>query len=54
MRLCIRKQTPLENRALDLWSILAFVNPGYLGSRARFVERYARPDSPPHLRRQCK
>ena len=28
--------TPLENRALDLWSIMSFLNPGYLGSRARF------------------
>ena len=27
--------TPLENRALDLWSIVSFVNPGYLGTRAR-------------------
>jgi superfamily II DNA or RNA helicase len=43
--------TPLENRALDLWSILAFVQPGHLGSRRRFVERYDRADSPPHARR---
>ncbi|HTQ48595.1 MAG TPA: SNF2-related protein, partial [Polyangiaceae bacterium] len=43
--------TPLENRALDLWSILAFVNPGGLGPRGRFVQRYDRPDAPPHLRR---
>jgi superfamily II DNA or RNA helicase len=43
--------TPLENRALDLWSILAIVNPGWLGSRGRFVTRYDRPDAPPHLRR---
>jgi len=43
--------TPLENRALDLWSILAFVNRGWLGPRQRFVQRYDRPDAPPHLRR---
>ena len=43
--------TPLENRALDLWSILAFANPGQLGPRGRFVERYDRPDSPPYVRR---
>ncbi len=42
--------TPLENRALDLWSIMSFVNPGYLGSRARFSERYDHPDAPPHAR----
>ena len=28
--------TPIENRLLDLWSILAFAVPGVLGSRARF------------------
>ncbi len=43
--------TPLENRALDLWSLMQFVNPGYLGTRASFVARYDRPDAPPHLRR---
>jgi SNF2 family DNA or RNA helicase len=42
--------TPLENRALDLWSIVSFVNPGYLGSRAQFSARYDRPDAPPHAR----
>jgi SNF2 family DNA or RNA helicase len=43
--------TPIENRALDLWSIMQFVNPGYLGRRAQFVARYDRPDVPPHARR---
>ncbi|GJM22815.1 MAG: hypothetical protein DHS20C15_27300 [Planctomycetota bacterium] len=42
--------TPLENRALDLWSIQAFLNPGYLGPRAQFVRRYDRADAPPHAR----
>jgi SNF2 family DNA or RNA helicase len=43
--------TPLENRALDLWSIMAFVNPGYLGTRASFERRFDRPDAPAHARR---
>jgi SNF2 family DNA or RNA helicase len=32
--------TPLENRLLDLWSILDFVQPGYLGNQQQFVEVY--------------
>jgi hypothetical protein len=32
--------TPLENRLLDLWSIVDFVQPGYLGSQQRFLEIY--------------
>lgn len=35
--------TPVENRVLDLWSQLHFLNPGFLGSREDFDERYARP-----------
>ena len=42
--------TPLENRALDLWSIVNFVNPGYLGTRAKFERSFDRPDPPPHVR----
>jgi superfamily II DNA or RNA helicase len=42
--------TPLENRALDLWSIMAFVNPGYLGGRAAFARRVDQPDVPEHVR----
>jgi len=42
--------TPLENRALDLWSIVGFVNPGYLGIRSRFQSRFDRPDAPPYVR----
>jgi superfamily II DNA or RNA helicase len=42
--------TPLENRSLDLWSIMQFVNPGYLGLRSRFENRYDRLDAPPHVR----
>jgi superfamily II DNA or RNA helicase len=43
--------TPLENRALDLWSLMGFANPGYLGPRRAFAERYDRPDAPPERRR---
>jgi superfamily II DNA or RNA helicase len=43
--------TPIENRALDLWSIMQFVNPGYLGRRGAFAARYDRPDAPRHTRR---
>ncbi len=32
--------TPLENRLLDLWSIVDFVQPGYLGHQAKFTETY--------------
>jgi hypothetical protein len=43
--------TPLENRALDLWSIVSFVHPGFLGTRSAFSARYDQPDAPPHRRR---
>ncbi len=43
--------TPLENRALDLWSIVHFVSPGYLGDQASFIRRFDRADAPPHTRR---
>jgi hypothetical protein len=32
--------TPLENRLLDLWSIVDFVQPGYLGTQQKFREKY--------------
>jgi hypothetical protein len=32
--------TPLENRLLDLWSIVDFIQPGYLGSQEHFLETY--------------
>lgn len=32
--------TPLENRLLDLWSIVDFIQPGYLGSQEHFTETY--------------
>lgn len=35
--------TPMENSVLDLWSILDFLMPGYLGSASDFRERYELP-----------
>jgi SNF2 family DNA or RNA helicase len=35
--------TPVENSVRDLWSILNFVLPGYLGTRSDFRERYELP-----------
>ena len=35
--------TPIENSVKDLWSILNFAQPGYLGKRQDFVERYEKP-----------
>lgn len=35
--------TPVENSVKDLWSIMNFVQPGYLGQRADFAERYEKP-----------
>ena len=35
--------TPVENRLDELWSQFHFINPGLLGDRDAFDERYARP-----------
>ncbi len=35
--------TPLENSVRDLWSIMHFVMPGYLGGLKEFKERYEKP-----------
>lgn len=35
--------TPVENRLEELWSQFHFLNPGLLGGRQDFDERYARP-----------
>ncbi len=35
--------TPIENRLVDLWSQLHFLNPGFLGGLSDFEERYVRP-----------
>ena len=39
--------TPVENSARDLWSIFRFVQPGWLGTRSHFKERYETPISSP-------
>jgi hypothetical protein len=33
--------TPVENRLIEFWSIMDFLNPGYLGPYQRFQQRYA-------------
>src|SRR5204862_185412 len=43
--------TPIENRLLDLWSIMAFTMPGVLGARARFARTYDQKDDPLARRR---
>jgi SNF2 family DNA or RNA helicase len=35
--------TPVENRLTELWSIMQFLNPGYLGSQQAFRKHFARP-----------
>jgi superfamily II DNA or RNA helicase len=35
--------TPVENRLEELWSVMHFANPGLLGGRSDFQERYAGP-----------
>ncbi len=43
--------TPIENRLLDLWSLMAFAMPGALGSRAQFVKLYDSKEDPYARRR---
>ena len=35
--------TPVENRLEELWSVMHFANPGLLGGRTSFQDRYASP-----------
>src|SRR5947209_3237994 len=35
--------TPVENRLTELWSIMEFLNPGYLGPGDRFRKNFAMP-----------
>jgi superfamily II DNA or RNA helicase len=35
--------TPVENRLTELWSILDFLNPGFLGTQPYFQRRFANP-----------
>ena len=43
--------TPIENRLLDLWSILAYAMPGVLGNRAQFTRKFNTTDDPLARRR---
>jgi hypothetical protein len=43
--------TPIENRLLDLWSIMNFTMPGVLGPRTRFARTYDQKDDPLARRR---
>ncbi|CAN5284811.1 hypothetical protein BH23VER1_BH23VER1_14740 [soil metagenome] len=38
--------TPIENRLLDIWSLMAFAMPGVLGNRKYFRERFDRRKDP--------
>lgn len=38
--------TPIENRLLDLWSLLAFAQPGLMGNQASFKKLYHEKDDP--------
>ncbi len=35
--------TPVENRLTELWSLMNFTNPGLLGGRSDFSDRYSEP-----------
>ena len=35
--------TPVENRLSELWSIMEFCNPGFLGTPPDFRRRFSRP-----------
>ncbi|HKX60694.1 MAG TPA: DEAD/DEAH box helicase [Verrucomicrobiae bacterium] len=43
--------TPIENRLLDLWSLMTFAMPGVLGSRTMFNRQFSGKDDP-HARRR--
>jgi hypothetical protein len=43
--------TPIENRLLDLWSLMAFAMPGALGSRTQFTSLFDAKDDPYARRR---
>ena len=42
-RRLILSGTPLQNHAVELWSLFDFLMPNYLGSQAHFQSAYARP-----------
>jgi len=49
--------TPVENRLLDLWSLMRFAMPGLLENQTRFKKRYnekRNPDGPSHIARRIR
>ncbi len=46
--------TPVENRLTELWSIMDFLNPGYLGSPASFRTRFGVPIERYHDRQRAE
>lgn len=46
--------TPVENKLADLWSIMEFLNPGYLGSFRSFEEHIALPIQREHSRKKME
>lgn len=48
--------TPVENRLLDLWSLLAFAQPGLLGTQASFKRQHPDndPAAPARLQRRAR
>jgi SNF2 family DNA or RNA helicase len=45
--------TPIENSWVDLWSIIDFVQPGYLGSLKEFSAKYQHPLRKEETDREC-
>ena len=45
--------TPMENSVRDLWSLMNFVAPGYLGARNDFRQRYEKPLTTNHRPSSC-
>ncbi|RMH26492.1 MAG: DEAD/DEAH box helicase [Planctomycetota bacterium] len=46
--------TPVENRLSELWSIMNFCNPGYLGTQGEFRRRFAAPIERRHSRARAQ
>ena len=44
--------TPVENNVGDLWSIMEFLNPGFLGTQTEFKRRFSSPSRPTGTRRR--
>ncbi len=44
--------TPLENKLTDLWSIIDFLNPGFLGNLSEFKSTYSNSLMPPNVFRK--